>query len=156
MITVRYVMAGLLLWNLNKRVVLLPPQLKDLRVNRFLKSGVALYLFDLILEVTLNLCSFVIELHFLTAEFNLQTYAVANDRWILTGAESCSSCGLDIINIHGSKTGTRPYGCSPDLQAALVCSSSALRFTCSCCPGALNKLCTYCVHNSQGSAVHIT
>ncbi|CAK9269980.1 unnamed protein product [Sphagnum jensenii] len=35
----QYVMAGLLLWNLNKRVVLLPPQLKDLRVNRFLKSG---------------------------------------------------------------------------------------------------------------------
>jgi hypothetical protein len=54
MITGRYVMAGLLLWNLNKRVVLLPPQLKDLRVNRFLKSGAALYLFDLILEVTLK------------------------------------------------------------------------------------------------------
>ncbi|KAH8966574.1 hypothetical protein BDL97_03G032700 [Sphagnum fallax] len=35
----QYVMAGLLLWNLNKRVVLLPPQLKDLHVNRFLKSG---------------------------------------------------------------------------------------------------------------------
>jgi Na+-driven multidrug efflux pump len=50
----QYVMAGLLLWNLNKRVVLLPPQLKDLRVNRFLKSGVALYLFDLVLEVTLK------------------------------------------------------------------------------------------------------
>jgi hypothetical protein len=47
-------MTGLLLWNLNKRVVLLPPQLKDLRVNRFFKPGVALYLFDLILEVTLK------------------------------------------------------------------------------------------------------
>jgi hypothetical protein len=35
----RYAIAGLLLWNLNKRVVLLPPQLNDLRFDRFLKSG---------------------------------------------------------------------------------------------------------------------
>ncbi|CAK9211428.1 unnamed protein product [Sphagnum troendelagicum] len=35
----QYAIAGLLLWNLNKRVVLLPPQLNDLRFDRFLKSG---------------------------------------------------------------------------------------------------------------------
>lgn len=35
----QYFLAGLLLWNLNKQVVLIPPKLTSLRLNRFLKSG---------------------------------------------------------------------------------------------------------------------
>lgn len=35
----QYFLAFLLLWNLNKQVVLIPPKLTSLRLNRFLKSG---------------------------------------------------------------------------------------------------------------------
>ena len=35
----RYFLAFLLLWNLNKQVVLIPENLTSLRLNRFLKSG---------------------------------------------------------------------------------------------------------------------
>jgi Na+-driven multidrug efflux pump len=55
----QYIILGLLLWKLSRKVTLLPSHFSDLRFNHFLKSGK--YMLPLILCRSWNASEFVLE-----------------------------------------------------------------------------------------------
>lgn len=145
----RYIVAFLMIWYLNERVVLLPPKMGQLQFGSYVKSGkflLSCYSYpsfwktnlimrscDSLLEAksaVLSIFVFFFSFHFLSKSWTCFSYK-GSYRWLCSWKDSCCADDDDTGDLNGSSPRFCSYGCTSDMHASMAgCISS---YRCTCC-----------------------